>query len=86
MSTKKPNIMSLSVDLDTQEKLKVHSKKRKISISALVRDLVEKQLPSKEEAVDTVILKIPGELRNDSENLRNWLNLRVEAIIKALTT
>jgi hypothetical protein len=51
----------------------------------VVKDLVEKQLPLRGEKVDTVILKIPKPATKDSENLRTWLNLRVEAIVKALS-
>lgn len=85
MSDKKVNIMSLSVDLEIQERLKQVAKKRNLSVSKLVRDMVEKNLSSTDEDVDTVIFKIPNSVKVTEEKLRNWLNPRVENIVKALT-
>lgn len=82
---KKINIMSLSVDLEIQERLKTTAKKRHISVSKLVRDMVDKQIPGPEEMVDIVILKIPSELRSKPEELSRWITIRADAIVKALT-
>lgn len=87
MSNKKPtNIMSLSVDPDIQERMKKAAKVRNISVSKLIRDMVEKNLPlnSEEAELDTVIFKIPNSVKGTEEDLRNWLSIRVEAVIKAL--
>lgn len=82
MTAKRSQIM---VDHDIHVILKSTAKKRNATLSAVVKDLVEKQLPLRGEKVDTVILKIPKPVTKDSENLRTWLNLRVEAIVKALS-
>jgi hypothetical protein len=82
MTVKKPQVI---VDPDIHVILKSNAKKRNISLTALIKDLVEKQLPLSGEKVDTVILKIPKATTKDSQNLRTWLNLRVEAIVQALS-
>jgi hypothetical protein len=88
MSNKKSNIMSLSVEPEMQEHLKKVAKKKQESVSKLVRDLIQKYLPDGDgdDAVDTVILKIPRELRQDPVKLREWVEVRVSGIVKALST
>jgi hypothetical protein len=86
MPTKKPKIMSLAVDLDIQDKMKAVAKKRNISVSKLIRDMVEKNLPNVDEEVDIVVFKVPFSQKTSSEGLRNWLLPRMEAVVKALTT
>ena len=90
MTNKKINNMSLSVDPEIQELLKTVAKKRKVSVSKLVRDIVEKHLSSTDqqehEDIDTVIFKIPNSVKVTEEELRNWLNPRVEGIVRALTS
>jgi hypothetical protein len=86
MTAKKGTIMSLSVDPDIQEKMKLVAKKRNISVSKLIRDLVEKNLPEIDEDVDVVVLKIPVSYRSNPDTLKQWLGLRIDAIIKALTS
>jgi len=84
--SKKLKIMSLSVEPEMQDLLKTSAKKLGCSVSQLVRDLVGKHLNllvNDGEEVP-VILKIPAELKGDEEGLRQWLNAKSEAIIKAL--
>lgn len=83
-NNKKVNIMSLSVDLEIQDRLKNVAKKRNVSVSKLVRDMVEKNLSTTDEDVDTVILKIPNGVKATELELRRWLTPRVENIVKAL--
>jgi hypothetical protein len=85
MSNKKSNIMSLSVDLEIQERLKKTAKKRNVSVSKLVRDMVEKNLSNTDEDVDTVIFKIPKGAMNAVE-LRAWLNVRVDKVVASLAS
>lgn len=85
MTAKKANIMSLCVDPEIQDKLKQVAKKRNISVSKLVRDLVEKNLPNEGEEVDIVILKIPKDLRKKPDQLVEWFNPRIESVIKTLS-
>jgi len=57
------------------------------SVSSLVRELVEKYLflvaPEGDEA--SVVLRIPAELRGKEEELKQWLETKSNAIVKALT-
>lgn len=88
MTSKKANIMSLSVDLEIQDRLKKVAKQRQISVSKLVRDVIDKHLgPDVEDGtvVDTVILKIPATMKTNPEELRNWLQVRLEGIVKHLS-
>ena len=86
MTAKKGTIMSLSIDAEIQDRLKVVAKRRNVSVSKLVRDVVEKHLPKDDDEFDTIIFKIPPEIKTDANTLRNWMNLRVEAVVKALIT
>lgn len=81
---KKLNIMSLSIESDLQDKIKEYAKSRKVSVSKLIRDLVEKYLIN-EEDVFPIILKVPTKLKEDPENLQKWLETKVGAIVKALS-
>lgn len=81
---KKGNILSLSMDLDIQEKLKEVAKKRDVSVSKLVRDLADKFL-NEEDNVDMVVLKVPKSLRKDAVELRKWIDQRIELVVKTLT-
>jgi predicted DNA-binding ribbon-helix-helix protein len=81
--SKKGSIMSLSVDSEIQDKMKVVAKKRNISVSKLVRDLADKFL-NEEDNVDMVVLKIPKILRNDEVKLREWIDQRKELVTRTL--
>jgi hypothetical protein len=83
MSNKKLNIMSLSMEPDMQEKLKRHAKQKEVSVSKLVRDLVDKYLVADED-VTPVLLKIPNQLKGERENLQKWLETKASALVKAL--
>lgn len=81
--SKKGSIMSLSVDSEIQDKMKIVAKKRNISVSKLVRDLADKFL-NEEDNVDMVVLKIPKVLRNDEVKLREWIDQRKELVTRTL--
>ena len=83
-SSKKANIMSLAIDSEIQEKIKVIAKKRNISSSKLIRDIVEKHLSHSDEDVDTVVFKIPESAKKDRAEPKNWFLIRVESVVKAL--
>jgi hypothetical protein len=82
---KKSNIMSLSMEQEMQERLKAQAKKKSISVSKLIRDLVDRYLSADDEVIP-VILKIPQKLKGDEAGLRVWLNAKVEAVVKTLIT
>lgn len=82
------NNMSLSVDLEIQDRLKKIAKRRNVSVSKLVRDIVDKHLgPDVEDGtvIDTIILKIPAEMKYNSGNLKQWLQARFDNIVLHLT-
>lgn len=82
---KKNNIMSLSLDPDTQDKLRLHAKqKTNGNVSKLIRELVEKHLVIDDDVIP-VILRIPIHLKGDQENLTKWLEPRVQQVLKALS-
>ena len=81
--SKKGSIMSLSVDSEIQDKMKIVAKKRNISVSKLVRDLADKFL-NEEDNVDMVVLKRPKVLRNDEVKLREWIDQRKELVTRTL--
>lgn len=83
-SSKKINIMSLSIDPDIQEKIKNVAKKRKISSSKLVRDTMEKHLCHSEEDMDTVVFKIPATAKKTKNDLKDWFLARIDSVVKAL--
>lgn len=83
--SKKNNIMSLSLDPDTQDKLRLHAKqKTNGNVSKLIRDMVDKFLVVEDDVIP-VILRIPIHLKGDQENLKVWLESRVNAVINALS-
>ncbi len=85
MTTKKNNIMSLSLDPDTQDKLRLHAKqKTNGNVSKLIREMVEKFLVLEDDVIP-VILRVPIHLKGDSENLKTWLDTRLNAVHKALS-
>jgi len=83
--SKKSNIMSLSIEPDMQDKLKRYAKSKDVSVSKLIRDLVDKYLVTEDEVIP-VILKIPNKLRGDTENLQKWFDTKSAAIVKILSS
>jgi len=75
--------MSLSVDPEIQERLKRVARRRDVSVSKLVRDMVDKFL-NDDDNVDMVVLKVPKTLKEDQEGLRSWLNTRFESVVAKL--
>lgn len=82
-------ILSLSMDIDFQERVKKEAKRKDISVSKLIRDIVEKSLPPDSDdgvVYDTIILKIPSNVKQNSESLNSWLKPRFDLIIKNLVS
>lgn len=84
----KIKIMSLSLDPEMHDLIKSSAKKLgHKNVSQLIRDLVSKYLDLLVNDSDdmTVILRIPNHLKENSEELRSWLDQKSEAITKALS-
>lgn len=88
MSENKLKIMSLSLDSDMYELVKSSSKKLgHKNVSQMIRDLISKYLDLLVNDNDEIpiILKIPSNLKNNPEELKSWLSVRTEAVVKALS-
>lgn len=84
--SKKNNVMSLSLDHDIQEKLRLHAKqKTNGNVSKLIREITEKYLVIDDNVIP-VILKVPLHLKGDKENLKQWFEARVPGIVSALAS
>lgn len=90
--SKKLNIMSLSIEPEMQDFLKRFAKEEGISVSRVVRDLVEKYLVKKDKITVIehndefipIVLKVPSNLRGD-QKVKDWLKIRCEAIAHKLS-
>ncbi len=83
MTTKKIKNMSLAVDPDFKEKLDYYAKLRGVTVSKLVRDVVEKYLVSEEDVIP-VILRVPKKLEKNKQGLEEWMAQKSAAIVNAL--
>lgn len=90
--SKKLSIMSLSIEPEMQDLLKKYAKEEGVSVSKLIRDLVEKYLVKRDtltviEQTDEfipVVLKVPSNLRGD-EKVKEWLKIRCDAVAQKLS-
>lgn len=88
MSENKLKIMSLSLDPEMYDLVKSSAKKLgHKNVSQMIRDLISKYLDLIVNDNDDipVILRVPSELKDDPESLKNWLEVKVNAIAMALT-
>ena len=85
MTTKNKNIISLSLDPETQDRLRLHAKqKTNGNVSKLIREMVEKYIVLDDDVIP-VILRVPIHLKGDSENLKAWLETKLQAVHKVLS-
>lgn len=83
---KNTNVLSLSLDPQTEEKLKLQAaQKTNGNVSKLVREMLNKYLVAEDDVIP-VIIKIPIQLRGDQEGLQKWLDVKSQVIVKALST
>lgn len=93
--TKKPrlDVMSLAMDRDLQLRLAKKARENNVSRSELIRDLVKSYvLDSKKITViehDSdhipIVLKIPKEFQGNIDELRKWLEIKMEGLILRLS-
>ena len=84
----KIKIMSLSLDPDMPELIKNSAKKLgHKNVSQLIRDLISKYLDLLVNDKDDipVILRIPSNLKDNPDDLKAWLQIKVDAIAKAIS-
>lgn len=89
--------MSIAIEPELQNKVKEYAKRKGYSTSSYVGDLVHKALKigideepivigkPVDEEIMTVVLKIPSHLKENREELKNWLDTRCEVLIKKIT-
>jgi len=77
-------IMSFAIGDELQDKLRTYSKRKGLTYSQCVRELVDKFVVD-DDTVIPVILKIPVELKGDSEALRSWCEAKTNAIVDKLS-
>ena len=88
MSENKLKIMSLSLDPEMYELVKSSAKKLgHKNVSQMIRDLVSKYLDLLVNDNDDtpIVLRVPNSVKENPDELRSWLNSKIENIIKALS-
>jgi len=84
----KLKIVSVSLEPEMHDLLKNSAKKLGISVSLLIRELVNKYLDLMVNDSDEVpvILRIPSHLKSDADQLKQWLAVKTNAITTHLTS
>lgn len=90
--SKKLSIMSLSIEPEMQDELKKYAKEEGVSVSKLLRDLVEKYLVNRDkftiiehnDEFIPVVLKVPSDLRGDPK-VKDWVQSRCDAVVQKLS-
>lgn len=87
-SEKKHKIMSLAIDGEMQDLLKISAKKSGVSVSQLIRKLVENHLDLLvNDGTDIpVIIRIPVHMKGDYDSLKHYMDAKSDAIAKFLST
>jgi predicted DNA-binding protein len=82
---KNSNIMSVSgITPEFQDRLKVIAEKRGLSVSKMVRDILEKHFPPNGD-VFTLVFTVPFELKGDEEKFKEWMVARSIAVVEKMT-
>ena len=84
--------MSVSIEPELQDLLKKYALEEGVSVSKLIRTLVEKHLLNKDKVTIVehsddyipVVLKIPSKLRGDAR-IKDWLKIKCGAIADKLS-
>lgn len=83
---KNSNIMSVSgITPEFQDRLKVIAEKRGVSVSKMVRGVLEKQFPASGE-VFTLVFTVPFELKSDKEKFKEWMVAKSIAVVENMTS
>lgn len=79
MASKK--VLSIAMDSEFQDKVKELADKKKISVSSLIRETLEKYLFA-EQGTTKLVLSIPKNVTEESTKLELWLQQRCQAILR----
>lgn len=72
--------MSIAMESEFQDKLKMLADKRKVSVSMLIREACEKVLFA-DDGATKLVLTIPSAITSDPEKVEPWLQQKFQAII-----
>lgn len=94
--SKNKKVMSIAIKPELHDELKRFSKRKGLSASTYIGNLVEQAVklnidddpmvigkPIDEEVVP-VVLKIPAALKKDADKLRQWMEIQTNGIVKAM--
>jgi uncharacterized radical SAM superfamily protein len=95
--SKNKKVMSIAIRPDLHDELKRFSKRKGLSASTYIGNLVEQAVklnidddpmvigkPVDDEVVP-VVLKIPAALKNYPDKLKQWMDVQSNGIVKAMT-
>ena len=71
------------MDPDVYESIQKTAEKRGVSVSELVEYLIER-FPLENDQIKPIVLKVPVDIMEDKESLKNWLDLKVDALVNYL--
>lgn len=80
MTGKKQKVMSIAMEPEVQAILKNFADEEKISVSAVMRDLVQKYLVTDGQSTK-IILSLPNEILANGDKLEEWLKQKTTAIM-----
>jgi len=95
--SKNKKVMSIAIKPELHDELKKLSKRKGMSASTYIGNLVEQALKLNpdddaivvgkpaDEDVMPVILKVPSSLIDNYEKLKNWMDVQSNGILKAIT-
>lgn len=95
--TKNKKVMSIAIKPELEEELKKFSKRKGLSASTYIGNLIEQAVKlnidddpmvigkSVDDEVTQIILKIPSSLKGNPEKLKAWMDAQSVGIIKAMT-
>lgn len=95
-NNKNKKVMSIAIEPELHESVKEYAKRKGVSTSAYIGDLVHKALKINideepivvgkpvDENIMAVVLKIPSELKGQKESLTEWLVSQCTALVKKL--
>jgi len=94
--SKNKKVMSIAIVPDLHEELKRYAKRKGLSASAYVGNLISQAVKLNidddcmvigkpiDEEVTPVVLKIPVALKSDPEQLKRWMAVQMSGILKAM--
>jgi hypothetical protein len=95
--SKNKKVMSIAIRPELHDELKKFSKRKGLSASTYIGNLIEQAVklnidddpmvigkPTDDEVVP-VVLKIPAGLKNNPDKLKQWMEIQSNGIVKAMT-